>query len=64
MKYDVEDTFVQIKDDDLFDDGSEDRDILASIKSAESQLGAKMPTPKKLQQEKFRPVKYDVEDGI
>lgn len=48
VKYDVEDgSFVQVKDD-LFDDGSEDREIMASIKSAEAQLGQQMKTPKKV----------------
>lgn len=57
IKYDVEE--VQLKD---WDD-DEDKQIMESIKFAESKTGHKMGTPKVMPKEHaFAPVKYDVEE--
>ena len=52
-----------ISSDDLMKSNEyEDSSIMKSIASAERMLGTKMATPKKVAQESFKPVKYDVED--
>ena len=52
-----------IDSDDIFGaQESEDKEIMKSIAYAESKLGAKMGTPKKVETQKNSPVKYDVED--
>jgi hypothetical protein len=49
-------------DDDIFGaEDSENKEILASIKSAEKQMGRSMGTPKKLPRVANRPIMYDVE---
>jgi len=52
-----------IDSDDIFGaQESEDKEIMKSIAYAESKLGAKMQTPKRVETQKNQPVKYDVED--
>lgn len=49
-------------DDDIFgEDDREDKEILASIKSAEKLMGREMGTPKKMPRVANRPIMYDVE---
>merc|ERR1712147_313910 len=62
VKYDVEGQLVQLNDF-SFDPDEEDRDVMASLASAEKEMGKTMKTPQKVKQESFKPVKYDVEDG-
>lgn len=58
----VEINKVALKDD--IDDGpdAEDAEIMKSIAYAESALGQKMSTPKRVAQEGWKPIKYDVEE--
>lgn len=59
-------SLLQTGDDDSDDifgaQESEDKEIMKSIAYAESKLGAKMQTPKRVETQKNQPVKYDVED--
>lgn len=49
--------------DDLYDgEDAEDAEIMKSIQYAENALGQKMNTPKRVAQERWQPVKYDVEE--
>ena len=56
---------VQTKDeDDIFDEGSEDKEIMESLKYAERQLGTKMNTPVAVKEHPWSPITYDVENSM
>ena len=50
--------------DDLFDEGEEDKEIMQSIAYAEKKMGKSMGTPKKVHDpdHPYAPVKYDIEN--
>jgi len=51
-----------INDDDLFDDDSEDKEIMKSIAYAEAKLNTKMGTPVAMKEHSWSPTTYDVEN--
>jgi len=54
---------VQLGDsDDILDEGAEDREIMASLASAEKSMGKTMKTPTAFKEHPWSPLKYDVEE--
>ena len=72
VKYDVEELQIgsrmrtgsrmRNRDDIMDGPDAEDNEIMDSLKQAENELGVRMVTPKRVAQEGWAPVKYDVEE--
>jgi len=53
---------IKSRDDIMDGPDAEDNEIMDSLKQAENELGVRMVTPKRVAQEGWKPVKYDVEE--